>query len=105
MSRLAWFEVYPKSIRDLQVNLRQEDLYPYVIVDKIVLRSIFYNNFIYGMDVEREYLEKLAPKCSRGQTYQCVLVKKEGKESGGILVVPNQKGVTVLAAMLDRSVP
>ncbi len=101
MSNSAWFVIHPKSVNDLRAKPRQEDLHPYVIVEKIVLQSIGYDNFIYGMDVEREYLAKLATNCSRGETYHCVLVKRKGGKSGGILVVPDQTGFVVLAAVLD----
>lgn len=97
----AWFAVKPRSIEDLNGLVRQADKHSYEIVKVIELRPPAYDNFLYGMDVERDYLAKTAQKCSRGDLYRCAHIIRKGAKSGGILVVPDGKGFVILAAKLD----
>lgn len=97
----AWFAIYPRCVEDLCASFRPEDVHPYVIAEVVELQSIPYENFLYGMDVERDYLKKAANNCSRGEVYRCVLVKRKGAKPGGILVVPDREGAVTLAAKAD----
>ena len=54
------------------------------------LPLIDYENFITDMTVDRQYLEDNAHLCSKGDVYKCLLIRRENKLDG-VLVIPLDK--------------
>ena len=83
----AFFIRYPRTYEDLlQLHLVRREQ-PFEIVGTVELSSIEYENFLYGMDADRQFIENHADLCSDGAVKKCLLVKQKGK-GAGILVVP-----------------
>ncbi len=60
---------------------------PYEIVKVIALPLIDYENFISDLTVDRQFLEDNAFLCSTNGIWKCLLIQRE-KKSDGILVIP-----------------
>lgn len=86
----AYFVKQPKTYHDLLSRTDTGAQFPYQVVRTIFLDALDFDNFLYGMDADREYLEKYAPLCSDGAVKYCLLIETEQK-AGGILTVPNPK--------------
>ena len=84
----AYFVKHPKTYKDLQNTNTSSVMSTYEIVKTIELDALDYENFIYGMDADRQFIEDYAPLCSDGRVKKCLLIKRAGEESG-ILVVPD----------------
>ena len=81
------FVRYPRTYEDLmQLHLVRREQ-PFEIVFTVELSGIEYENFLYGMDADRQFIEDHADLCSDGAVKKCLLVKQKGKRAG-ILVVP-----------------
>ena len=88
--KYAYFVKEPSTCEDLlRLHLKNHEQ-PYEITCTTELRPIGYENFYYGLDADRQYIEDHAPLCSDGPVKKCLLVRQRGK-SDGILVVPNPK--------------
>ena len=84
----ALFVKHPRTYQDLQNPDGMAAEFPYRVVQTISLDGLDFENFLHGMDADREYLENYAPLCSDGAVKECLLIQKE-HEAGGILAVPN----------------
>ena len=83
----ACFIRHPRTIGDLmQPHLYKQER-EYRIVKTIELRKMDYENFITDMLADRQFIEDNATLCSRGDVWQCLLVRQRGC-SDGILVMP-----------------
>lgn len=56
-------------------------------VKTIELPLIDYENFITDMTVDRQYLEDNADLCTKGDVWKCLLIRRENKQDG-VLVIP-----------------
>ena len=84
----AYFMKNPRTYEELlklQPNNPQQD---YEITCKVTLDPLDYENFIFGLDADRQYIEDNAHLCSDGPIKKCVLVQRESG-TGGILVIPD----------------
>ena len=88
MINCAFFVELPRRIEDLQCLHLVDHEQPYLIVATIDLQKIDYENFIYDMIADRQFLEDHADLCGVGEIWRCILVKQRG-QSGGVLVVPD----------------
>ena len=59
----------------------------YQIVKTIELGRIDYENFVTDMLADRQFIEDDAASCSRGEVWQCLLIRQCGT-GDGVLVVP-----------------
>ena len=83
----AYFVKYPRTYEDLlKLHLKTHEQ-PYEITCTAILDPIDYENFIFGLDADRQYIEDNAPLCSDGPVKKCLLVVPT-TESDGILVIP-----------------
>lgn len=86
----AYFVRYPRTVDDLrQIHLAKLEQ-PYEIAYTVEVSGIEYENFIYDMGVDRQFIENHADLCLDGVVKKCLLVRRKGKKSG-ILVVPVQQ--------------
>ena len=83
----AYFVEHPRRIEDLMVPHPIEKERPYRIVTEVQLPAIDYENFITDMLADRQFIEDNAGLCSRGEVWQCLLIRQRGC-SDGILVMP-----------------
>ena len=88
--KTAYFVKYPRTYADVLNRSFTDGEFPYQIAKVISLKTLDFQNFIYGMDADREYLEKSASLCSEGAVKHCLLIK-DGQKDGGILVVPDSE--------------
>lgn len=86
----AYFVRYPRTCVDLQIPHTTDQEAPCEIVRTIELDAIDYENFIYGLDADRQYIENNAHLCADGNIKNCIMVKMRDKKDG-ILVVPEPK--------------
>ena len=84
----TYFIKHPKTYHDLQNQSSTGTEYPYQVVQTISLDTLDFENFLYGMDADREYLEKYAYLCFDGAVKRCLLIQNRQKV-GGILAVPD----------------
>jgi len=83
----AYFVERPRVIEDLiQPHLFEQER-KYLIVKSIELGKMDYENFITDMLADRQFIEDNAGLCSRGEVWQCLLIRQRGC-SDGILVMP-----------------
>ena len=83
----AYFAERPRTIEELlQPHLFEKER-EYQIVKTIELGKMDYENFITDMLADRQFIEDNAALCSRGQVWQCLLVRQRGC-SDGVLVMP-----------------
>lgn len=87
MSDTAYFVRQPRRLKDLFALHVVDREQPYEIVKAITLSLIDYENFITDMTVDRQFLEDNASLCSANGVWKCLLIQRE-KKSDGILVIP-----------------
>lgn len=83
----AYFVERPRTIRDLWVAHPIEKRRPFRATKKIVLPAIDYENFIYDLLADREFLEVGHNICSREGLWTCLFITMR-KSNEGILVIP-----------------
>ena len=83
----AYFVERPRRLEDLMVPHLVEKEQPYRIVTEIQLPALDYENFITDMLADRQFIEDNAALCSRGEVWQCLLIRQR-RCSDGILVMP-----------------
>ena len=87
MKEKAFFVERPHTIEDLmQPHLLAHER-KYRIVKTIELGKIDYENFVTDMLADRQFIEDNAGLCSRGEVWQCLLIRQR-RCSDGILVMP-----------------
>lgn len=86
-SGYAYFVRQPRVLKDLFAIHAVDRERRYEVVKTIELPLIDYENFILDMTVDRQYLEDNAHFCSEGDVWKCLLIKREDKKDG-ILVIP-----------------
>lgn len=86
----AYFVQYPRTYEDLLELHILDHEQPYEITCTVELGPIDYENFIFGLDADRQYIENYAHLCSDGAIKKCLLIRKRMKQEG-ILVVPEPK--------------
>ena len=86
----AYFVKQPRILKDLFAIHAVDQEHQYEVVKEIELPLIDYENFITDMTVDRQYLEDNADLCSIGDVWKCLLIKRENKKDG-VLVVPLDK--------------
>lgn len=77
---------HPRTISDLMQPCLHKHEWEYQIVKTIELGKMDYENFITDMLADRQFIEDNATLCSRGDVWQCLLVRQRGC-SDGILVM------------------
>ena len=88
--KYAYFVKEPRILKDLFAIHAVDLEHPYEVVKTIELPLIDYENFITDMTVDRQYLEDNAHLCSKGDVYKCLLIRRENKLDG-VLVIPLDK--------------
>ena len=84
----AYFVERPRTIEDLLQPHLFEKEQEYRIVKTIELGKMDYENFITDMLADRLFIEDNAGLlCSRGEVWQCLLIRQRGC-SDGVLVMP-----------------
>ena len=83
----AFFAERPRTIDDLMQPHLSAHEREYQIVKTIELGKMDYENFITEMLADRQIIEDNAGLCSRGDVWQCLLVRQRGC-SDGIMVMP-----------------
>ena len=83
----AYFVERPRTIEDLLQPHLFEKKQEYRIVKIIELGKMDYENFVTDMLADRQFIEDNAGLCSRGEVWQCLLIRQRGC-SDGILVMP-----------------
>ncbi len=78
---------YPRTIGDLMQPHLFEKEQEYRIVKTIELGKMDYENFITDMLADRQFIEDNAALCSRGEVWQCLLIRQRGCREG-VLVMP-----------------
>ena len=87
MKEKAFFVERPHTIEDLmQPHLLAHER-KYRIVKTIELGKLDYENFVTDMLADRQFIEDNAGLCSRGEVWQCLLIRQR-RCSDGILVLP-----------------
>ena len=96
----SYFVKYPKTYKDLLVPSQYGTLTPYQIIKTIFLSPLDYENFIYGLDADRQYIEDNAFLYEDATVIKCLLIK-EATRTDGILVVPEpEKPYLILMAAI-----
>lgn len=93
----AYFVKRPRTILDLKVPHLPDDEHLYKIVRTINLSGPEYDNLIWDILADRDFIEDNHALCSEGDTYRCLLVKAKDRKDG-ILVVSNNIRFVGLAA-------
>ena len=83
----AYFVERPRTIEDLLQPHLFEKEQEYRIVKTIELGKMDYENFVTDMLADRQFIEDNAGLCSRGEVWQCLLIRQRGC-SDGVLVMP-----------------
>lgn len=83
----AYFVERPRTILDLKVPYPTDAAQEYEIARKIVLSGMEYENFIWDMLADREFIEDNHMLCSEEDVYQCLLIQAKGKRDG-VLILP-----------------
>ena len=86
----AFFVERPRTIADLKVPHPIEKRKPVEIVKIISLASIDYENFIYDMLADREFIEVNSHLCSRGDIWKGLFICRK-KADEGVIVIPKDK--------------
>lgn len=94
----AYFIKNPRTQSDLKVLHLLEE-HPYEVVKKITLKKIDYENFIFDMLADRQFIEDNASLCNEGVVFRCMLICGRGR-SDGILVIPDGISFVKLAAYI-----
>ena len=96
----AYFVKHPKTYKDLQVPCKCGTMMAYQIIKTILLSSLDYENFIFGLDADRQYIEDNAFLYEDATVIKCLLIK-EATRTDGILVVPEpEKPYPILMAAI-----
>lgn len=93
----AYFVKRPRTILDLKVPHLPDDEHLYKIVRTINLSGLDYDNLIWDILADRDFIEDNHALCSEGDVYLCLLVRAKGQKNG-ILVVPYNTRFIELAA-------
>lgn len=96
----AFFAERPRTIDDLMQPHLSAHEREYQIVKTIELEKMDYENFITDMLADRQFIEDNAGLCSRGEVWQCLLIRQRGC-SDGILVTPENGCFVGWAAVTD----
>ena len=81
----AYFVHRPRSIGDLMVPHRLEEERSFEIVKQVTVDDLAYENFMYDLYPQREFLLDGYGSCRSGDPMQCLLVRyRDAKD--GILV-------------------
>lgn len=96
----AYFVKRPRTILDLKVPHLLDNEHSYEIVRTINLSGLEYDNFIWDILADRDFIEDNHAICSEGDIYRCLLVKANDKRDG-ILVVPYNTRFIEFAAYYD----
>ena len=86
----AFFTERPRTIDDLMQPHLLAHKRVYRIVKTLELGKMDYENFITDMLADRQFIEDNAGLCSRGEVWQCLLIRQRGC-SDGILVMPEKE--------------
>lgn len=98
----AYFVHHPRTIQDLMLLHALDEERPFVIVQKIYLPMIDYENFLTDMTVDRGFIEENAAKCERGNVVkQCLYVYSRDSQKD-VLVVPEEGRWVGEAAFYNR---
>ena len=81
------FLLNARTIEDLMQPYLLAHERKYRIVKTIELGKIDYENFVTDMLADRQFIEDNAGLCSRGEVWQCLLIRQR-RCSDGILVMP-----------------
>ena len=95
--RTAYFVRRPRRIEELQVPHQLSNEQAFEIVRTVFLDEIDYENFITDMLVGRQFLEDNSAICSAGTVLKCLLITRQGKRDG-ILVLP-ENDLVIWAAL------
>ena len=98
----AFFAERPRTIDDLMQPHLSAHEREYQIVKTIELGKMDYENFITDMLADRQFIEDNAGLCSRGDVWQCLLVRQRGC-SDGIMVMPEGGCYVGWAALANDS--
>ena len=85
----AYFVNRPRTIFDLNVPHLADCEHEYEIVRTISLSGLDYDNFIWDMLADRDFIEDNHALCSEGDTYRCLLVKAKDQKDGVLVVSDN----------------
>lgn len=86
----AYFVMHPTTYKDLHPPYKHGSRCPFRIAKAVKLSSLDYENFVFGLDADRQCIEDNAHLCSDGETKDCLLIKSDGR-SGGILALPDPR--------------
>lgn len=92
------FVMAPRMIGDLK-NSQRMVTKAYVIVKTVRLSNIDYENFVYDMTVNREWLEGVVSSEPSPFVLECVRVKAHNSEYMELLVAPDAAGYVAWAAI------
>ena len=95
----AFFMERPRRLRDLLRPYADSER-PYVIVKKVELRDIDYENFCEDMTVERDFLSGVKQSEEYPFAFECVLIRRKANpDDMPILVAPQDGGYVGWAAV------
>ena len=81
----AYFVHRPRSIGDLMTPHRLEEERPFEIVEQVTVDDLAYENFMWDLYPQREFLLAGCESCRSGAPMRCLLVRyRDAKD--GILV-------------------
>ena len=83
----AFFVMSPRIVDDLSVPHPLEREHAFEVVKVIKLSAIDYENFVTDMVADRQFIEDYADLCAKGKVWKCLLVQKQGRKDG-VLVMP-----------------
>jgi hypothetical protein len=83
----GFFVECPRTIDDRMKPHLLAHEQEYQIVKTVEIGKIDYENFITDMLADRQFIEDNIALCSRGEVWQCLLIRQRGC-SDGILVMP-----------------
>lgn len=83
----AYFVDRPRTILDLRVPYPADAAQEYEIVRTIILSGLEYENFMWDMLADREFIGDSHMLCSEEGVCRCLLNKAKG-ERDGILILP-----------------
>jgi hypothetical protein len=83
----GFFVECPRTIDDLMKPHLLAHEQEYQIVKTVEIGKIDYENFITDMLADRQFIEDNIALCSRGEVWQCLLIRQRGC-SDGVLVMP-----------------
>ncbi|MBQ7254990.1 MAG: hypothetical protein IJS31_01925 [Oscillospiraceae bacterium] len=100
MGKTAFFIQHPRTIDDLRKPHFIEQEHAYMIAATVLLGKMDYENFIFDLCADRQFLQDYCDCCSDGSVFRCVLVKMR-KATDGILVVPENRCFVKFAAYIS----